>query len=172
MSKINTPVAFVKFNNAKVTHAVAMTPKQDSLFARGVELGADDGQNALNWAEALKLARVGTDDRKVLRAGFVHGLAPEAAEGTKAYKSAQNRFDYLARQYSPHTSRKSASTKETRGRKEKAAATVSKLSEKDVAARLVAVLAFVAEMQGKHAGDGEMLEVLGTVAKLANGATK
>ena len=103
MSKINTPVAFVKFNNAKVTHAVAMTPKQDSLFARGVELGADDGQNALNWAEALKLARVGTDDRKVLRAGFVHGLAPEAAEGTKAYKSAQNRFDYLARQYSPHT---------------------------------------------------------------------
>lgn len=172
MNANQKPVAqamgIVKFNAAKVTHAVPMTAKQEALFETGVTLGAQDGESTMALADALKAAR-SPEDRKVLRAGFVHGLASDASEGTKAHKAAQNRFDYLARKHSPQTSRKSASTSEKRGRKEKAEAAVAKLSEKDVAQRLVAILAYVAECQ-RDVTDADTLGMLGKIAKIANGA--
>lgn len=58
------------------------------------------------------------------------------------------------------------------GRPEKTATgTVEKLSDKDVAARLVRILAFVAEWQ-QEANDDDTIGRLGTLAKLANGATE
>jgi hypothetical protein len=163
----NTNVAFVKFNNAKTMIATAMSDAQCATFERGEELGYASIESEIAWADALRLIKTPAD-RAILRAGFVSAYVsvrrvPE--------KSAKNRFDYLARQYAkPETSKRAKHTAETRGRKAKVEAKVEKLSEKDVAARLVRVLAYVAAAQGKHAGDAEMLEVLGDIARLANGA--
>ena len=42
----------------------------------------------------------------------------------------------------------------------------------DVALRLAAVLHYIAKAQAKHAGDDEVLEMLGEIAAIAGGKTK
>lgn len=165
----------VKFNKAKTTIAIAMTPKQEDLMRQGIEIGASQGDTDALLIVALKAAKPGTDDRICLRAGFVVGYAPDAPKGSKAEKAAQNRFDYLARMHAPAgTSRKAKSTAKKRaaggGRKTKTAAAVEKMSEKRLAANVVAALAYIADAQAKHSADGDMMEVLGRIAAILSKA--
>lgn len=163
----NLPI--VKFNNAKVTLAEPMTDAQTALFETGEELGHAAADNAIAWADALRLCKA-PSDRKVLRAGFVSSYM---AAARVVRKVADSRFDYLARIHAPASSSRKAKANarksETRGRKEKMVAAVEKLSEKAVAARLVAALAYVTDAQRKHMGDSEMLEVLGDLVRILNG---
>jgi len=151
-------------NSKKPIDSDAATPRQIALFERGEELGYSSAAEASEWVAALKDLKDNAE-RRMLRAGFVS--AYKAATG-KTEKDAQNAFDYLARKHSPTTSRKKGA-----GRKEKAAAgSAEKLSEKDVAARLTRILHYVAKAQTTHAGDSEMLDVLGAIAALAGGETE
>ena len=43
------------------------------------------------------------------------------------------------------------------------------MSEKDVAARMVKALSYISKAQARHAGDTEMLEVLGEIAAILGG---
>jgi len=165
----NTNLSFVRFNGAKTMIARAMSDAESALFETGEELGYATVESEISWRDALRACKA-PSDRKVLRAGFVSAFMAAARATLKA---ANNKFDYMARQYAPaSTSRKAKATAETRGRKAKAEAVVSKLSEKDVGARLVAALAYIAKAQENHAGDGEMLETLGELAAILGGKTK
>jgi len=167
--KTNTSLSFVRFNGAKTMIAREMSAAELALFERGEELGYAAVEIDVAWRDALRACKL-PSDRKVLRAGFVSAFMAAARATLKA---ANNKFDYMARQYAPaSTSRKAKATAETRGRKAKAEAVVSKLSEKDVASRLTAALAYIAKAQQDHAGDGEMLETLGELAAILGGKTK
>jgi hypothetical protein len=161
-------LSFVKFNSAKTMDAIEATPKQNTLFAMGEELGAVTAESSVAWSDALKACKSHAD-RLFLRAGFVSVYAPMRGV---AEKSAIQKFDRLAKTYAPETSRKAKSNKETRGRKEKATKTVSKLSDKDVQSRLVAALAWTAKQQQRHNGDDEVLELLGELAAILGGKRK
>lgn len=162
--KANTNVASVKFNNAKTTIAREMTPAQYALFERGEELGHCERDYAIAWGDALKLCKAPAD-RVILRSGFV---STYRASFGASEKTAHNRFDYLAKVYAPaHTSRKSASNAKkaivrAAGRPEDdGEPSHAVLSDRDVIARNLAAVAYISTAQVKHAGDAEMLEVLG-----------
>lgn len=167
--KANTNVHVVPFSKSKTVNAVEMTPKQYAIFEVGEDLGHAAADVGIAWRDALKLCK-DVADRRVLRAGFVSAYTSAAGANVKA---ANNKFDYMARLHTPSTSRKSASNAkkaETRGRKEKEeTGTGSVLSDKQVAARLTAALAYIAKAQQTHAGDGEMLETLGEIAAILGG---
>lgn len=165
-----TPLALVKFSKSKTTIAAEMTEKQYTIFETGEHLGHAAAGDFYAWSDALKMCKTPAD-RKVLRAGFVSSYT--VARKVTA-KQAANKFDYLAREHAPaHTSRQrkaNAAKAETRGRKEKeATGTGAVLSEKQVAARLTAALAYIAKAQQSHAGDSEMLETLGEIAAILGG---
>lgn len=158
-------LSYVRFGNSKTLNAIAATPAQVGLYEMGEDLGAQQAESSIAWADALKVCK-SHGDRMMLRSGFVSTYAPLR---NVSEASAIKQFNRLASVNAPQTSRKAKSNKETRGRKEKAKAVVAKLSEKDVAARLVACLAYVAKAQSKHAGDSEMLELLGDIAAILGG---
>jgi hypothetical protein len=119
----------------------------------------------VDWAEALRACKVHAD-RLILRHGFVSAYV---AAGRKSKAQADQRFSYMARLHSPTTSRKKAG-----GKRAGAGApegdgepNVEKLSEKAVASRLVAILAYVSQQQRTPTDDAEA--ILGRVATLANG---
>lgn len=161
-------LSFVKFNRAKTTIAVEATSAQHALFAKGEELGSLAAESSLAWQDALKACKAHAD-RMFLRAGFVSVYAPLRGVSED---SAIKAFNRMASVYAPHTSRKHASNAKRAkvGRKEKTeTGKVSKLSEKDVAARLTKCLAYVVTQQQKHAGDDEITEILGEVAAILGG---
>lgn len=162
-------LSYIRANNAKTMHAVEATPRQNALFAQGEELGAQAADNAFAWEAAIKSIKTPLD-RASLKAGFVSAYMP--LRGCTE-KSAKAQFDRLAKLHAPHTSRQAkANAKRAKGggRKEKTATgKASKLSEKDVAARMVKALAYISKAQSKHAGDSEMLEVLGEIAAILGG---
>lgn len=163
----------VKFNNAKTTIAAPATKAQEALAAMGDELGHSSADNDLAWKAALKAVK-SPADRIVLRTAFVASYMGAVNCGQK---SAENRFDYLARIHAKaDTSRKAKANAKKRkaggGRKEKQGATKTVLSEKQLAARVVKALAYIGDMQQKHAADGDMLEMLGTLAKILGGDKK
>ncbi len=160
-AKQNTIVEMIPFTSAKTTIAREATASEAAAYALGFELGAEHAESQTAWAQALKTCKSPTD-RKSLRAGFIAGYVPFCGN----VKRAQNRFDYLARMFSPHTSRKAKANGAKRGRKEKAEKAVAVMSEKTLQRNVVACLAYVANMQAKHAADGDMLEVLGKVASI------
>lgn len=152
----------------KVTIAREATEKESAAYALGFDLGAEHAESSAAWTQALRQCADKTA-RASLRAGFVAGYAPFCAN----VKAAQNRFDYLARMFAPaHTSRKArsnarkAKAKAKQGRPAKESAAVEKMSEKRVVANVVAALAYIADAQQTHAADGDMLEVLGAIAKI------
>ena len=135
-------------------------------FAKGEALGATFAESDIEWQGALAMLRTPTE-RAMLRRGFIATYAPLRGVSDKA---AGNRFDYLARKFAPaETSKRAKHTAERRGRKAKATAVVEKMSDKAVAARLVAILAYVSDASAKHRGDEEVLSILGDIARLANG---
>lgn len=171
MSKQNTNVDLVQFTRAKTIIAAPATPAQTAAFVMGSELGATSAESDIAWHDALKACRVGTPDRIMLRRGFVSTYAP--AKGCSV-KQAENRFDYLARTHAPATSRKAKSVAKRAkggGRKEKTTTgAAEQVNASAIAQRLAAVLHYIARAQQQHAGDSEMLEVLGEIAAIAGGA--
>ena len=168
----NVVVEMIPFGRKppKVTIAREATEKESAAYALGFDLGAEHAESSTAWTQALRQCADKTA-RASLRAGFVAGYAPFCAN----VKAAQNRFDYLARMFAPaHTSRKAksneakakAKAKTKAGRPTKESAAVEKLSEKRVVANVVAALAYIADAQQTHAADGDMLEVLGAIAKI------
>lgn len=169
--KTNTQGTILKFNpKAKTVVAVAMTDAQETLYMLGSELGAMIAESDLAWTHVLRLCK-NPADRKCVRAGFVPTYM--GAKGCSE-KSAQDRFDYLARKHSPQSSRKKAGrVAKSVGRKEKTATGVAEqVNASAIAQRLAAVLHYVAAAQAKHMGDGDMLEVLGEIAAIAGGKAK
>jgi hypothetical protein len=169
-TKQNANVTIVPFTRSKTVRATEATPKQDALYLMGEDLGHAAADSHVAWVDALKCVKTPAD-RSMLRAGFRSAYC--AALG-KSEAQADQRFSYLARLHAaPETSRKHASTKAKKGKGGRPEKTESgkgeKLSEKDVAARLVKALAYVSKAQAKHAGDGEMLEVLGEIAAILGG---
>jgi len=167
-TKQSADLSIVKFTRSKVTQAIEVTPKQSAMYARGEELGALTAESDIAWADALKAAKPGTDDRSMLRRGFIATYAP--LHGDNIVK-AENRFDYLARKFAkPETSRKLASNKAKRakggGRKAKTGAVKTTMSEKTMARNIVACMAFIAKAQAAHMGDDETLKTLGHIAAI------
>lgn len=160
-------LSFVKFNKSADTIAVEATTSQSALFALGEELGSLAAESSHAWADALKACKAHAD-RMFLRAGFVSVYAPLR---NVSQDSAIKKFNRLAAVYAPDTSRKAKSNKAKKsGRKEKTdTGKAEKLSEKDVAARMVKALAYISKAQARHAGDTEMLEVLGEIAAILGG---
>lgn len=169
-TKQNTNVAIVKFNGAKTTVATAMDARQSAILEAGDALGHTQASADGEWADAIKLCKQ-PGDRNILRAGFVPAYMG-ATGCTK--KSADDRFDYLARKYAAGSSRKKAGrVAKKAGRKEKTATgAAEQVNASAIAQRLAAVLHYVAEAQQKHVGDSEMLEVLGDIAALCGGKGK
>lgn len=165
-------LSFIRFNKAKSMTAVEATSAQRALFVRGEELGAMAAESAVDWAETLRACKTHAD-RMFVRAGFVSTYAPLRNVSQDA---AIKKFNRLASEYAPHTSRKAKSNankaKAKSGRKEKTANVKSTLSEKEVAKRLTQALAYIAKAQQQHAGDDEMLEVLGEIASILGGKVK
>jgi hypothetical protein len=148
-------------------NTIAFYEMGEALGAQQAEFDADATQS---WRDALKACKTPLD-RKALRAGFVDAYrnASHVSE-----ESAQNRFSYLARLYSPDTSRKAKHNadkgKKKSGRPTEDGAMGGKhIPPQDVALRLAAVLHYVAEAQAKYAGDSDMLDVLGEIAAIAGG---
>jgi len=167
-TKQSADLSIVKFTRSKVTRAIEATPKQSAMYARGEELGALTAESDIAWIDALKSAKPGTDDRIMLRRGFIATYAPlHGGDDTKA----GNRFDYLARKFAkPETSRRAKFDKAKRakggGRKEKQGATKTTMSEKTMARNIVACMAFIAKAQAAHMGDDEALKTLGSIAAI------
>ncbi len=165
-----TPIGIVKFNGAKTVIAVAMTDRQIALQEAGEELGYATADSELAWTAALKQIKTPAD-RAILKSGFVSAYKAARNVGDK---TAIQAFDRRAAQHAPHTSRKAKSnaTKAKSGRKEKTGGKGEHVPAQDVALRLAAVLHYVAKAQAKHAGDDEVLEMLGEIAAIAGGKTK
>jgi len=163
----NVVVEMIPFTSkpAKPTIAREATASESAAYSLGFELGAEHAESQTAWAQALRTCKAPTD-RKALRAGFVAGYAPFCG----SVKSAQNRFDYLARMFSPHTSRKAKSNakkaKAKGGRPEKTKATKAVMSEKTMARNITAALGYIAKMQEKFLGDDDVMPVLGKIASI------
>lgn len=161
-------VSFVKFSKSATTIAVEASGTQTALFSRGEELGSLAAESSIAWQDALKACKT-HGDRMFLRAGFVSVYAPLRNVSQDA---AILKFNRMAAVHAPGTSRKAKSNakKAKSGRKEKTGTgKAEKLSEKDVAARLVKALGYISKAQTRHAGDTEMLEVLGEIAAILGG---
>lgn len=164
-------LSFIRFNKSKSMTAVEATSAQRALYVRGEELGAMAAESAIDWAETLRACKTHAD-RMFVRAGFVSTYAPLRNVSQDA---AIKKFNRLASEYAPHTSRKAKSNADKAkkpGRKEKTTNAKGTLSEKEVAKRLTQALAYIAKAQQQHAGDDEMLEVLGDIASILGGKAK
>jgi predicted extracellular nuclease len=164
-----TPVSFVKFAKGKTINAIAMTEKETALFETGEELGFATVESEIAWADALKSCKT-SQDRLILRAGFVSAyMAARKAKEATAIQA----FNRRAREHAPHTSRKAkANAKKKTGRPEKKAGKGEHVPAQDVALRLANVLHYIAKAQAQHAGDSDVLEMLGEIAAIAGGKTK
>lgn len=168
-------LSFIRFNKAKSMVARPATDVEIGLFERGRELGTESAEHKLAWQAALKLVGRDHAKRMALRGGFVAAYAPLRGVSEAA---AILQFNRMAAVFAPESSRKAksnaakAKAKAKPGRKEKTANVKGTLSEKEVAKRLTQALAYIAKAQQQHAGDDEMLEVLGEIASILGGKAK
>ena len=117
----------------------------------------DQYESGKEWGDYLRDLRAGLVERGIV------------ANAKAARTLVDNQL--IALKLTGNTERAGAGgAREGAGRPEtEATGTSETLSEKVVASRLVAVLAYVAEAQALFMGEADVLEVLGTIAKLANG---
>lgn len=116
-------------------------------------------------AVALK-ACASKADRKALRASFVVAYAKARNVSEKA---ANNRFDYMARIYSPTTSRKARANSKRKpgaGRKPKQGGEAKQV---DTAKANAAAVAFCRKAMRANEGDSDMLEMLGAIVAILAG---
>jgi hypothetical protein len=146
-----------------------MDVRHVGLFQMGEELGYATVESELAFADALKLCRTPAD-RLALRSGFVSAYSaarkvPEA--------SAIQAFNRRAKVHAPGTSRKhKANAKKGAGRPETKGGKAEQLNALAIAQRLAAVLHYVAKAQAEHAGDEDILNLLGEIAAICGGAKK
>jgi len=185
-TKQSADLSIVKFTRSKLTAAIEATPRQSGFFERGRLLGALTAEHDIAWEDELRAAKPDTNDRVMLRAGFIEtnavlcerrAVSKAKAKGKALSKkfdavvSAGNAFDYLARKFAkPETSRQATANTAKRakggGRKEKQDATKTTMSEKTMARNIVACMAFIAKAQAAHMGDDETLKTLGSIAAI------
>lgn len=202
--QVAVALGMVRFTNESTINAKPMTEKQERIYAIGLEAGALAGEQALDMASiivpGLKLAK-SAPDRKLLLAAFCTGREPEIADrlqraldagdadqaklirADKAWKSANNAFEYLAKIHGhASASRKAESNEEKKkskaGRKEKIEATIKKMKPEQVAACNMHAMVTLAGYQEnvaklkKPIPTTKVLAMLATVAAYLNGTRK
>lgn len=159
-----TPVAIVKHDKARVTIARPMSADELEAYEIGETLALHTIDGTMHLEDALRACK-SVKRRAALRAGFA--AVWSAARGI-TIESAERKFNRMAQELTPETSRKAkANAKRKAGGGRKVKAKGGKVDKTDRAPQiLVAALQWCAKQQRRHAGDDDVMELLGELAAI------
>lgn len=160
-----TPVAIVKHNNARVTIARPMSTDETDAFERGEQLALCTVDVALTWETELRACKT-VAKRAALKAGFASQWS--AIRGV-TLESAQRKFDRMALEFTPETSRKhKANAKAKAKRKGKTGARQINATDK-APAWITAALAYISKRQRYVDMDSDHGDDLAAIAAILHG---
>lgn len=149
----------------------------DARRLLGVKLAAADMQGMSDWSAFRDMKDAA--DRKVVKAFFVGHLVDSKAKRTLKpdakphdLKSANNRFEYLAKQYAPATSRKKAGKGKAGAPEKTETGEAKQVSAKDLGLRLAAATAHAAKGAETFADNPAVVAWIGEQIAILNGEKK